>query len=140
MSLMRSPDCNHKNTMTPHFVKLPSGNIINANLVCWIGPFDTGVRYQLANDGHEDFNTERDISLADFLALLQPQSPLISPIPTPGSLNYGKPFSFSYEGRPLHGVIDGYGMRPDTSFYIRICADGEYYLCKLGTNLVVKDQ
>lgn len=133
--------------MTPNFVTLPSGLRINTAHILEYRedlPGKTVIHQSLwipdPKEGMKCISFTEDMTAEQLDTLLQPQSPLISPIPTPGSLNYGKPFSFSYEGKPLHGVIDGYGMRPDTSFYIRICADGEYYLCKLGTNLVVKDK
>lgn len=92
--------------MNAHFVKLPSGNIINANLVTWFGEYDNGVRYQLANDGHENFNHEPKLTENQFLSILQPSSPIVSPVVDLDKLKHHGSCSFSFNGLVKHGVVE----------------------------------
>jgi hypothetical protein len=82
---------------------------------------------------------EEKISLEKFLALLQPQgTPIVSPIPSDESISFDKPFQFTFEGNPKHGLIDGFGYNMIDGPYMRILSDGTHYNFLMSKGVTVK--
>jgi len=87
-----------------NLVKLPSGNVINAEKILWAVDAQGEIRYRLEGDS-DDYVREPNMALDDFLALLHGPA-IVDSLVNLDKLKPGSPCQFTYEGRVKHGVID----------------------------------
>jgi len=128
------------------FITLPSGLRVNAAHILEYRENAPGKTYIVQSvPYHRDDGSsapqyfEEDMTADELDALLQPQgTPIVSPIPSEESISFDKPFQFTFEGNPKHGLIDGFGYNMIDGPYMRILSDGTHYNFLMPKGVTVK--